>query len=775
MKSSRRTFDSCSSFCDPLYAGITNDRRLVMIAYNREDGTFSSVFRCNYQDVQDCRMPNRLKDAPSPYLQQHADNPVDWYSWGAEALAAAAESDKPIFLSIGYSACHWCHVMEHESFRDPEIADYLNQHYISIKVDREERPDLDQIYMVGVMAVNGGQGGWPLSAFLTPDQKFFYGGTYWPPRSRRGMPGFLDVLRRVQQVYSTQRTQVTEQAQQMNQFIAARLVGRDQVAPDSPVTTESTGATPDSDSQLVTDAVQQLIDACDWQWGGFGDAPKFPHVMDMQLLLQVERRMEQSRRRKNADDGHYQAETLRQACQVALDRMAAGGIYDHIGGGFARYSVDAQWLVPHFEKMLYDNALLLQAYAEGYLRLHEENYRDVIRQTAAYLSREMQHPAGGFYSSQDADSEGVEGKYYLWTPEEVKAQLPGDLGTRFCTAFDITMDGNFEGRSIPNRRKSIGVPLKEMGLSEEELENAKATLLEVRSQRIAPATDTKILTSWNGLTIEGLTRAGMAIGDPQLVQQALQAASFARKHLTREDGRLWHAWRDLRAQWDGEVPGDGGYLNAYLDDYAAMANAALALYDATWDEVWLNWARQLVDRMIHDFADPDGGFFFTSADHESLPARGKDLHDNSLPGANSLAARCLWKIQRLWSSEAYAQALAECCQDGRRLAKRTAGAAAHVLATLDRQLGPNREWVLLLPEAEISETWRARLWRQYRPYDLFLVRTAHPASNRMAELDLHFQGRQCMDAQPTLYLCENRICKAPVIGEAAIERLLLQG
>lgn len=724
-------------------------------------------------------MPNRLQEEPSPYLQQHAQNPVDWYPWSEAALTAAAQQDKPIFLSIGYSACHWCHVMEHESFQDPEIAAFLNRHFISIKVDREERPDLDQIYMMGVMAITGGRGGWPLNAFLMPDQKFFYGGTYWPARSRDGMPGFLDVLKRVQQVFSEQREQATQQAEQMTRHIADRLSGKSADGDGATETELFSDLASKQEKQetanLISLAVNQLIDSCDWQWGGFGDAPKFPHAMDLRLLLQMERRIEQSRRRKKIEEGQYESETLRQAAQVALDRMAAGGIYDHIGGGFARYSVDNQWLVPHFEKMLYDNALLLQAYSDGYARLKDPAYAAVISQTAGYLKRDLRHPAGGFYSSQDADSEGEEGKYYLWTVPQVKELLEGDLGTRFCTAFDITLDGNFEGRNIPNRRKSIGVPVKEMGLSEDDLQQAVEALLTERSKRVPPAIDYKVLTSWNGLAIAALAEAGMATSQPELIELAIEAAHFARNQLRRQDGKLWHAWRDPRETPEREIPPQQtGYLNAYLDDYAAMAVAMFSLYRATWDESWLVWALELGHRMLSDFRAPAGGFFFTSDDHETLTARGKDLQDNSVPSANSLTARSMWLLFRLTGDQVYWDAFRNCVQDGWALAHRSPAAVGHLLTTLDQALGPSREIVLLLPEHADANEWKMILGQLYLPNDLVLVRRMDSLDPELPEMSSHFSNRQCVDQSPTLYVCEQQTCQNPVVGMEAIKKVLNQ-
>lgn len=747
-------------------------------------------------------MPNRLIDAASPYLQQHAENPVRWYPWGAEALAAAKQQDKPIFLSIGYSACHWCHVMAHESFENAEIAAFLNQHFISIKVDREERPDLDQIYMLGVMAVSGGRGGWPLSAFLTPEQKFFFGGTYWPPKSRGGMPGFLDVLKRIEQVYTTQRRPTEQQASKLSEFIALRLSGQsdeaeamdtiDTTVPISAALSNfSVDQRRDRYTQLLSEAVNQLINACDWQWGGFGDAPKFPHAMDLRLLLQLERRIDAAtRRKKELSDDEFQAETLRQSVEVTLDRMAAGGIYDHIGGGFARYSVDAQWLVPHFEKMLYDNALLIPAYLDGMRRLNKPEYESVVRQSIAYLRRELRHPDGGFFSAQDADSEGEEGKFYVWTSEEVKQLLPGDLGTRFCTAFDITISGNFEGHNIPNRRKSIGVPLKEMGLSEEDLQIAITTLREHRARRIAPATDYKVLTSWNALAIDALAQAGQVLGDSEFLAMAEQAADFVRRELRRADGRLFHAWRDFcstaAAAPSGASPVDAkaeppaqkrAYIDGFLDDYAGMMVALLELHRATWNEGYIEWAIELAERVLEDFAAPQGGFYFTGKNHETLIARGLDLQDNSTPSGNSLAARGFWGLGRLCDRADFREAAISAIESAWKVASRAPLAAGHLLATVDHTLGPPRELVLLLPPGEsVKHEWKKILGRLYLPIELLLVRQIDPnqaaTAGKPSPIEMHFSGRHLVEQKPTLYVCENNTCAPPVVGLEAIEAYL---
>ena len=463
-------------------------------------------------------MPNRLAGESSPYLLQHQNNPVDWHPWGPEALALAQSADKPIFLSIGYAACHWCHVMEHESFENAAIARLMNENFVCIKVDREERPDLDHIYMSAVQLLTG-RGGWPMSVFLTPELKPFYGGTYWPPSARMGMPGFDQVLLAVADAWKNRRAQAIEQASELT----SHITGLTELPASEAVLSQA----------MIDQAGGTLERSFDFRHGGFGGAPKFPHPMDLQLLLRLWRR--------------HRCDGLLQMVTTTLDKMAAGGIYDHLGGGFHRYSVDERWLVPHFEKMLYDNALLTAAYVEGFQATGNPEYARVVRETCDYVLRDLTDLAGGFYSTEDADSEGEEGKFYVWTPNEIAEVLGAEKTETFCYVYDVTDPGNFEGQSILNLPKAIEAcaKIKQRGVDElrQELAESKAKLLAAREQRVRPGRDDKVLVSWNGLMIDALSRAAGALDERRYLAAARKAADFILQSMRRPDGRLLHTWR----------------------------------------------------------------------------------------------------------------------------------------------------------------------------------------------------------------------------------------
>ncbi len=546
-------------------------------------------------------MSNRLTHETSPYLLQHAENPVDWYPWGSEAHERARVEAKPIFLSIGYAACHWCHVMEHESFEDAEIARQLNESFVCIKVDREERPDLDQIYMQAVQMI-AGRGGWPMSVFLTPELRPFYGGTYWPPRDGRGMPGFERILHSVLDAWRNRPEQVQETAANLTESVR-RLEKWTEPA----------------DGGLSLDQLWHaggaLERAYDHQHGGFGGAPKFPHPMDLRVLLRIWRR--------TGRDGLLTMVTR------TLDKMAAGGIYDQLGGGFHRYSVDERWLVPHFEKMLYDNALLTTCYLEALQATGNTDYAELIRETLDYVLREMTGPEGGFYSTQDADSEGEEGKFYVWSAEEVRSVL-GERFERFAYVYDVTPEGNFEGHNILNRPKTWEQCAKILGRDERalraEMTECRAQLLAIREPRIRPGLDDKTLTSWNGMMIEAMAMAGAVLDEPRYSIAAARAAEFLLTKVRTADGHLAHCWRL------GQARGD-----AFLDDYACLAGGLIALYEATFDERWIDEAARLMDYVLEHFHDPAGGFYYTSDRHETLIARQKDVLDSSVPSGNATA------------------------------------------------------------------------------------------------------------------------------------------
>jgi uncharacterized protein YyaL (SSP411 family) len=677
-------------------------------------------------------VPNRLAGQTSPYLLQHKDNPVDWHPWGPEAIERARREQKPIFLSIGYSACHWCHVMEHESFENEEIARVLNEHFISIKVDREERPDLDHIYMAAVQSMSG-RGGWPMSVFLTPDLQPFFGGTYWPPTSRMGMPGFDRVLAAVIDAWQNRRAEAIEQAGRLTEHL--QQMGRLEL--------EAGQLSPD----LLEGAVRQLERGFDRRHGGFGGAPKFPHPMDLRLLLHA------WHRQRRPD--------VLEMATLTLDKMAAGGIYDHLGGGFHRYSVDAHWLVPHFEKMLYDNALLAACYIEACQATGNPTYARVARETLDYVLREMTHPEGGFYSTQDADSEGEEGKFYVWTPAEIRQVLGDDAARTFCYVYDVTEEGNFEGKNILNLPKTIEQCAKVLNRDAEELHAelaaARQKLLAVRSSRVWPGLDDKVLVSWNGLMIDALAQAAGVLDEPRYLKAATSAADFLLTRMRRDDGRLLHSWRLGQARFD-----------AYLDDYACLMNSLVSLYEAGFDERWIDEAVRLAEIVLQQFADPaGGGFFYTAADHEPLISRHKDVQDSSVPSGNAMAATALVRLGKLCGRGDFLAAAEQTLSTFVSLMQQHPTAAGQMLLAADLLLGPTPELVLVGPTRGEADAVLSNLRRRYVPNRVLASRPS--ASSAQSE---HLSGilaeRSAVDNQPTLYICQNFTCQAPLVGPAAI-------
>lgn len=703
---------------------------------------------------------NRLSTESSPYLLQHQNNPVDWYPWGPEALARAKQENKPIFLSIGYSACHWCHVMEHESFENEGIAAYVNEHFVPIKVDREERPDLDQIYMNAVQLMTG-RGGWPMSVFLTPDLEPFFGGTYWPPTSRMGMPGFDQVLKAVVDAWQNRREMAVEQARQLTE--AVRQEGSGLGVQRSEIRGEGPGARSldaEHARQLLANAQRQLARAFDSMHGGFGTAPKFPHSMDLQLLLRLWKRQPRD-------------ETLHMVTHT-LEKMAAGGIYDHLAGGFARYSVDERWLVPHFEKMLYDNALLTSAYLDAFQAAGNPRFANIARETCDCILHYMTDAASGFHSTEDADSEGVEGKFYVWTPTQIKEVLGDEGGERFCYIYDVSEHGNFEhGQSILNLPKTIeqSAALKGWKLDEltAELADSRARLLAVRDQRVRPGKDDKILVSWNALMIDALARAGQILNHTSYFAAAKKGARFLLEHLARPDGRLLHTWRHGTAK-----------LDTYLDDYAYFVNALVTLYETNFDERWIDEAVRLADIMLRHFEDKEtGGFFYTADDHEQLIARNKDFHDASVPSGNGMAATALVRLGKLTGRTDYLEAAVGAIAAGLPVLERAPMAAAQLLIALDLWLGPVNELVLVggksEPETraildEIQRAYFPNCVLAYRPGESAL-RSDWPSSASQ-HLEPLFSGRKTIDNKPTLYVCQNFTCQQPVVGADAIRETI---
>jgi hypothetical protein len=650
-------------------------------------------------------MANRLATETSPYLLQHKDNPVDWHPWGDEALARAREDDRPILLSIGYSACHWCHVMERESFEDEETARQMNERFVCIKLDREERPDIDAIYMEACQAMTG-SGGWPLNVFLTPEQVPFYAGTYFPPEQRGGMPSWQRVLEAVGDAWSTRREEIRAGADR----IVARLAGGALLEPSED----------DLDAALLKTAEGNLRTAHDRANGGFGGAPKFPPSDAIEFLLR-------------------RGETY--VPSNTLTKMASGGMFDQVGGGFARYSVDERWLVPHFEKMLYDNALLARAYLHGWQVLRDPLFRDVATETLDWMLREMRGPEGGFMSALDADSEGVEGKFYVWSIEELREVL-GDDADAAIAWFGASEHGNFEGANILTR-------------GDEEppanLDSIKQRLYERRAKRVWPGMDDKRLTAWNALAIAAFADAGAALERPDYVAAAVDAAEFIWRDLRDDEGRLLRTWKDGEAK-----------LNGYLQDHAFLLEALIVLYEATFDPRWFARAREVADAMIARFADDErGGFFETSSDHEQLVARRKDLEDNPIPSGNSAAAYGLLRLAALTGEQEYERRAVGILKLLERFLATHPQAFAHLLQALDFHLAPVKEVALAGDDLEPL----ARVVRgSFRPH----VVLAGGAPDGVPLME----GREPVDGHAAAYVCEHFACRRPVTEPAELEELL---
>jgi uncharacterized protein YyaL (SSP411 family) len=682
------------------------------------------------------RHTNHLIHETSPYLRQHAHNPVDWFPWGDEALRRARESDRPIFLSIGYSACHWCHVMEHESFEDPDVGKLLNDHFISIKVDREERPDLDQIYMTAVQMMTH-HGGWPMSVFLTPDLKPFYGGTYFPPEDRFGMPSFRRVLQAVLEAWQNRRSAVRQQSEE----ITEHLQRSGALEPGDGVLNE----------QILKTATSQLRQIFDNVHGGFGRAPKFPHAMDVRLLLRVWKRF--------GDDSALHM------VRKTLDGMARGGMYDHLGGGFHRYSTDARWLVPHFEKMLYDNALLVPAYLEAFQATGESFYRDVVEETLGYVTREMTSKEGAFFSTQDADSEGEEGKFFVWSKAEVEQDLGRELSPPFCSVFDVTAEGNWEGHNILYRTRGdeqearlLGLPVSELRAK---LDQARQKLLEVRSRRVWPGRDEKILTSWNGLMISAFAQAGAALDRRDYVDHAEAAAHFVWGRLRTAQGRL------LRTT---TIKGEAR-LNAYLEDYAFIIEAFTRLYEASFAAVWIERALNLTDIIIDQFwDDKEGGFFYTGRDHEQLIARTKDPHDSSIPSGNSMAATALLRLAKLTGRSDLFDRAERTLRVFSGLLSSAPLAAGQMLAALDFYLGPVNEIAVVGEPASTDTLAALQLLRQgFRPRQVLAFKESQEKSEYLDKQVPLLAGKTSNGAV-TVYVCRNFACQAPIVGIEAVRQ-----
>ncbi len=664
-------------------------------------------------------MSNRLSGSLSPYLLQHARNPVDWFPWGEEALAKARAEDRPIFLSIGYSACHWCHVMERESFEHPEVADVLNAHFVPIKVDREERPDLDDLYMDAVQALTG-RGGWPMSVWLTPDLRPFYGGTYFPRESRGGMPGFVPLLRRIAELWATQRADLEAQARGLSEELRRQAeVQAGEALPGG---------------EVIEAALAQLRAGFDPRWGGFGPAPKFPAHMAVDLILA---------RGTGAD---------RRMALRTLDAMWEGGMYDHLGGGFARYSVDGQWLVPHFEKMLYDNAQLAACYLAAFQATGEARYARVARETLDYLLRDLGDPAGGFHASEDADSEGEEGRFYVFTPGDVREALGEGAGARFCAAYGITEAGNFEhGRSVVHRFSC----LEGADLAPGEDAELRERLRAWRDRRVHPGKDDKVLAAWNGLALSAFARGHQVLGDPRYLAAAEACAGFLRRELWSKEGRLLRVWRGGRA-----------HTPAFLEDHGAVAEGLGDLFEAGGDPAWLRWAEVLGEALLARFHDgAEGGFFSTEAGQGDLLFRQKPGFDNALPAGNTLAARALLRLSRHLEREDFRAAAEGTLRGFGPWMQRAPRAFLGLLGVLDQVLREPLEIVVSGdPAHPAMRALLAEVHRRHLPGRVVSVSAAQ-------DLPLH-AGRRAPGGAPVATVCRGRACSAPVSDPEDLGRLL---
>jgi uncharacterized protein len=689
-------------------------------------------------------MSNHLINETSPYLLQHAGNPVEWYPWGEEALNRSKSEDKPIFLSIGYAACHWCHVMAHESFEDETTAQLMNELFVNIKVDREERPDLDSIYMNAVVGLTG-SGGWPMSVFLTPDGKPFYGGTYFPSTPRYGMPSFREVLRAVSDAWRTRRDEILKSSQNIATYL--------EQASEFAKTTERSPLSSDT----LLKAAQNIARTYDRTNGGWGSAPKFPQPMALEFLL---------RRYLQQPD-----ESTRATIEHTLVAMAHGGMYDQLGGGFHRYSTDAYWLVPHFEKMLYDNSQLARVYLHAWQMFGKPDYQRITIEILDYVAREMTHPAGGFYSTQDADSEGVEGKFFLWTIDAVREEL-GDAALLFNEIYGVTPQGNFAEHHLPpgqNILSLVADPQQvahQNGLSLAELENilkeAQRKLFEVREQRIKPGRDEKALAAWNGLMLAVFAEAARdrSLGDRMEGYRSIaeRNAEFLLREMQTPDGRLLRSWKDGRAK-----------LNAYLEDYACVIEGLLELYQTTFAEKWFVAARELAETMLQHYADPAGGFFDTSDDHETLVTRPKDLQDNAVPSGNAMAASVLLKLAAFMGEDRYSRAgtaLIEALQPA--LIQAPLG-FAQWLCALDFALSKPKEIAIVAPARSDGMQALIDVARTgYRPHQVVAVGSTPDRTSAIPLL----LDRPAIDSRATAYVCVGFACQRPVTEPALLAEQL---
>jgi uncharacterized protein YyaL (SSP411 family) len=677
---------------------------------------------------------NRLVHETSPYLLQHAHNPVDWYPWGEEAFQKAKTENKPILLSIGYSACHWCHVMERESFEDDRIAALMNDLFVNIKVDREERPDLDEVYMNTVQMLTG-RGGWPMTVFLTPEGKPFYGGTYFPPEDRYGVPGFPKILRGVANAY---REKPGDVEKSVEQILAAlrRMSG----------STESQQA---FSSDIIGQSAEELSQAYDSDHGGFGKAPKFPNAGVYELFLRHYH--------------HSRNDRFLEMVTHTLTKMAEGGIYDHLGGGFHRYSVDEKWLLPHFEKMLYDNAQLARIYAHAFFVTKDPFFKRVVEDTIDYSLREMRGPDGGFYSTQDADSEGEEGKFFVWTPQEITHILGKESGEVFCRIYDVSEYGNFEGKNILHPVLTLEQASKFFRRDGKEIEaligDAKQALFREREGRIKPFRDEKIITSWNGLMLSALAEVIKISPKPTYLEAANRNLEFVFTKLFR-DGHLLHTYKDGHAK-----------LLGYLDDYAFSAVGLLDFYEATFEASVLEQAAQLADTMVGEFwDDKDGAFFYTGRSHEQLISRTKPAFDGSIPSGNAMATQCLLRLYHFTGRNEYLHRAEKVLRSYYNAMQSQPFGFAHMLCALDYYLEKPKE-IVIVGNREDPGTAElvAQIHSSYLPNKILRLVDPQQSLERISPL---LEGKTQLNGAPTVYVCHDYTCSAPVTTRAELKSLL---
>jgi uncharacterized protein YyaL (SSP411 family) len=678
---------------------------------------------------------NRLIHEASPYLRQHAENPVDWYPWGEEALRAAREQDKPILLSIGYSSCHWCHVMERESFENEETAALMNQLFVNIKVDREERPDLDSIYMDFVQLATG-SGGWPLTVFLTPDQSPFYGGTYFPPQSAYGRPGFPDLLRAMAKAFKERRSDIESQVE----AVKANLMQSNDLA---------SGAQTVPDLGTLDRAFQSLSRQFDDKYGGFGGAPKFPSPLPLAFLVRYARRTGSAR--------------ALEMVELTLRQMARGGMYDQLDGGFHRYSVDEAWLVPHFEKMLYDNALLARLYGETFQLTGNNFYRQILEETLNHVAREMRHPSGGFFSAQDADSEGVEGKYYVWSRAEVADVLGAEDANLFSDYFGITEAGNFEGTNILHHRRELRPFAKTLGLTAEQLaarlNEWRRRLFEVRSRRVKPGLDDKIVCAWNGLTLTAFAEAAFLLDNQGFLEIAERNAQFLTTKMW-QDGRLHRVWKDGSAR-----------LNAYLEDYAFVIEGLIALYQASGRREWLFKAGELMELQIERFSDGESGqFYFTSNDHEQLLVRQKEYLDNATPSGNSVSCLNLLRLGEFFDRTSYRDRAGQMLATITQALGRFPLGLSYWLQALDFFIGPIDQIVMVGPAVERQALLNV-VRALYLPNKVLAVSSP---GDRAADNVPLLSGKTTVGGKAAAYICRERTCLRPVTAAEELDAMLTE-